>query len=129
MTAGHHGRKSGETKSFQAPIAFKPLQDFQEEILGLSIVPRPEAGHAEVVTEALTEGPPQWSSVLIMEGDCLRIRAERSTACPRDGILAKDKRGSGLSSCILPTVRLVAAPIPAHRSGLASEGRFRVSGA
>ncbi len=27
----------------------------------------------------------KWSSVLIMEGDCLRIRAERSTACPPDG--------------------------------------------
>ncbi len=34
----------------------------------------------------------RWSSVLVMEGDCLRIRAERSTAYPRDGVLAKDRR-------------------------------------
>jgi hypothetical protein len=29
--------------------------------------------------------------VLIMEGDCLRIRAERSTAYAPDGVLAKDR--------------------------------------
>ena len=29
----------------------------------------------------------RWSSVLIMEGDCLRIRAERSTAYAPDGVL------------------------------------------
>ena len=48
IAAGHHGRKSGEAKPFPAPITFEQLQDFQEKILGPSIVPRPEAGHAEV---------------------------------------------------------------------------------
>ena len=48
ITAGHHGRKSGEAKAFPAQITFEQPQDFQEKILGPSIVARPEAGHAEV---------------------------------------------------------------------------------
>ena len=40
ITAGHHGRKSGLAKAFSAQITFEPLQDFQEKILGLSIVTR-----------------------------------------------------------------------------------------
>src|SRR4030095_3991756 len=47
-TAGRHGRKSGEAKPFTTQVAFKQLQDFQEEILGLSVVARGEASHAEV---------------------------------------------------------------------------------
>ena len=48
ITAGHHGRKSGEAKAFPAQITFEQLQDFQEKLLGPSIVARPEAGRAEV---------------------------------------------------------------------------------
>src|SRR5712691_2064243 len=48
ITAGHHGRKSGEAKPFPAPITFKQLQNSPEKILGPSIVPRREAGQAEV---------------------------------------------------------------------------------
>ena len=47
-TAGDHRRKSGEAKSFPAPIAFKQLQDFQEKILGPWIVAQVEAGRAKV---------------------------------------------------------------------------------
>jgi hypothetical protein len=48
IEAGHHGGKSGEAKSFPAQIPFEQPKDFQEKILGASIVPRPEAGPAEV---------------------------------------------------------------------------------
>jgi hypothetical protein len=48
ITARHHGRKCDEAKEFSALIAFKPLYDLQEKILGPSIVSHPEAGHAEV---------------------------------------------------------------------------------
>ncbi len=48
ITPSYHGRKSNLTKPFPAQTTFKPLQDFAEKILGPSIVPRPDAGHAEV---------------------------------------------------------------------------------
>ena len=48
ITAGHHGRKSGEAKAFPAPIASSHCSDFQEKILGPSIVARVEAGRAKV---------------------------------------------------------------------------------
>jgi hypothetical protein len=48
IAAGDHSRESGEAKTFPAQLTFKQLQDFQERILGPSIVPRAKAGHAEV---------------------------------------------------------------------------------
>ena len=48
MTTGDHRRESGEGKAFPAPITFKQLEDSPEKLLGPSIVPRPEAGQAEV---------------------------------------------------------------------------------
>ena len=48
VTEGDHGRKSGETKPFAPAIAFEPLQDFQEKILGPSIVARMETSGPEV---------------------------------------------------------------------------------
>jgi hypothetical protein len=48
VAAGHHGRKSGLAEPFPTQVAFEPLEDSQEKPLGLSIVTREEAGHAEV---------------------------------------------------------------------------------
>ncbi len=56
IIAGHHGRKSGLAKAFPAQIAFEQPQDFQEKILGPSIVPSPEAGRAEVESSRHLKG-------------------------------------------------------------------------
>src|SRR5207245_9529340 len=48
ITAGHHGRKSGEAEPFPAQITVEQRQDFQEKILGPSVVARVEAGRAKV---------------------------------------------------------------------------------
>jgi hypothetical protein len=48
ITAGHHGRKSGEAKAFPAPITVKQLQNLPQKLLGLSVVAGAEAGQAEV---------------------------------------------------------------------------------
>jgi hypothetical protein len=48
MGADELGRKSGEAEPFPDQTTFKQLQDFQEKILGPSIVPGPEASRTEV---------------------------------------------------------------------------------
>src|SRR5262249_19191377 len=67
-----HGRESGKTKPFPAPVAFKQLQGLQEKVLGLAIVARPEADRAEVeIPRHLERNIPKRL------GDSLGVLAER----------------------------------------------------